>query len=232
MGVLTLAQMKTEVRAAFGDSTQYDARLDNLFTLAQDRLVSKHDFEELKVRATLATTSVTADPSVDMVVALPVTLRQLYSVILVDDMNSRRLQPIPGHLWDKEIPYAEAFTRARPTKYRRWGTNIELWRVPDAAYVLRGHYTTWGTAFTTDSQKSDLERKDQLLILLVQIWLAVLLDRPDRANYFWAVFKTMYEESFHVSIYQADVNMGSTSSSASVDNYWQNPFVSGLSQVE
>ncbi len=232
MGLLTLAELKTEVRGAFGNTAEYDSRLNNMLTMAQDRLVSKHDFEELKVRGTIATIDDTDDASADMVVALPSNLRQLYSIALIDDVNSRKLDSVPSAQWDELIPYAEAFTRGRPTKYRRWGPNIELWRIPDDEYVLRGHYSTWGTAFTGDAQKSDLERKDQLLILLAQIWLAALIDRPDRANYFWSIFKTIYQESFGVSVYKADANISDTPGGATVDDYWLNPWVSGMPQVE
>ena len=231
-GLLTLAQMKTEVRAGFGNSTEYDARLNNLLTMAQDRLVGRHDFEELKVRATLGTTASTSDPSADMVIAVPTNMRQLYSVAVIDGANSRKLEPVPSALWDSLIPYAEQYTRERPSKYRRWGANIELWRVPNAAYTLRGHYSTWATALTSETQKSDLERKDQLLILLAQIWLGVLIDRPDRANYFWSVFKTIYEESLGVSVYKADINKSSTEDRGAADDYWRQPFVTTQPMVD
>lgn len=236
MGLLTLNEMKTEIRAAFGNTTTYDSRLTSLLNMAQDRLVARHDFEELKVRDTIGTTADTGDASADMVIALPGTLRQLYSVAVIDGANSRKLTRVPSALWDATIPYAEAFTRGKPDKYRRWGNSIELWRVPDATYTLRGHWSKWATALAdaTPTGTSDLERKDQLLILLVLVWLSALADRPDRANYFWSIFKTVYEESFGVSVYEADLNKSDTDSGSSIDDYWKDPMIKSYSseQVE
>ena len=233
MGTMTLSEMKVEVRAAFGgaNNTSMDSRLTSLFNLAQTRLARKHDFEELKTRGDLGPIVITADPTADMTIALPTSprIRQLYTIVLVDGTNSRKLTQVTNKEWETRIPYGEEFSTGRPDIYKRWGDTLYLWRVPDAVYQLRSHYSTWPTAFSTDETvTSDLDDKDDLLITLVDIWAATSLDRPDRANYFWAIFKSMYEEAFQQSIYQADLDgSGKALGGSTSTDYWKNPWYSG-----
>ena len=233
-GTLSLSQMKSEVRYAFGNTTEHDSRLTYLFTLAQQKMIRRHDFEELKVRGTIGTTADTGDESADMLIALPSGLRQLYSAVLIDGLSSWKLIAVNPRSWESTVPYPEELSRGKPSHYKRWANYIQLWRVPNAAYVIRGHYSTWGTAFVNETDVSSIDYKDELLILLVQVWISSGQDRPDRTNYFWAMFKTAYEEAFGQDMYQSDLNAAGEGSRSSVDNYWLNPAVNshGGEQVE
>ena len=206
--------------------------------LVHPRVVLIHDFEELKVRDTFGTTANNGvgNESTDMVMALPSETREIYSIIRVDSAESQKLIQVPSRQWDSVIPYPEYFNRAAPTHYRRWGDNIELWHVPDAIYTIRGHRSKWPTTLVNDTDLSDIDRKDDLIITLTMIWLCIQSDRQDRANHYWAVFKTLHKESISEDEYHPDLRPGSrfTESMARPIEDYKNPFSLGYNseQVE
>ena len=224
MGTFTLDEMKTEIREGLGGRADYDTRLTLLINLAQMRLARRHDFEELRARGSL-TAPVTATPVDDMTIALPTSpkLRKINSIAVMDGQNSQKLLGRTWRQWDSEIPKPEEFARGRPSMYRRIGDSIEIWRIPDIQYTLRTYFTNWPIELVDGTDKSDLDEKDDLIILLSLIWLSALQDRPDRANYFWAIFKTSYEEAMGEDLHRPDENAGARSGLTAGD-YWLNPF--------
>ena len=88
---------------------------------------------------------------------------------------------------------------------------------------MRTYFTNWPTDLSSGTDKSDLDEKDDLIILLTMIWLSTSQDRPDRANYFWAVFKTVYEEALGEDLNRPDEDAGPRRGLTPGD-YWLNPF--------
>ena len=69
MSVLTIAQIKSEIRVILGGRTDGDSRLNGVINMSNQRLSRLYDFDELRGRATL-TTVVTANAADDKYISL------------------------------------------------------------------------------------------------------------------------------------------------------------------
>src|SRR5687768_2599191 len=179
---LTVAQYKTEIRSAFGNRTDLDGRLSIVLGLAQKMLARMHDFDELRLRATIST-AVTGSAANDKIISLSTLfpagveaqLRKIYSIrLFASGAQSRKLQKIIPRRWDTLVPEAEFYSRGKPTHYVLWKKNeIELWRVPDAVYTMHFRYLIWPATVGADGTTLTLENVDDLLINLACSYLAL-----------------------------------------------------------
>ena len=62
-------------------------------------------------------------------------------------------------------PRPENYSNQRPRIYVRIGNAIEVFPIPDATYDTRIVYPQWPTPFSTATQTSDYDSKDQLLVV-------------------------------------------------------------------
>ncbi len=225
MGTLTLEELKTGVRKHFGDRDDFDDRLTQLMNIAQVRLARDHDFEELKDRDTLAP-AWTGTLTTDKFLTIAATIKEIYAIGIIDNDQGYPLIQHIGRSWEKAIPNPEQWTTGRPTIYRRWGlSSVELWRIPDQAYTYPILYANWPTDLASASGVSDLNKKDDLLIWLVCTWLAVEIDRPDRANYLFAIFRSEYDRAVLEDERKPDLEIAGYRTGAGGDvEYWKSPF--------
>jgi len=172
MGDLTRDQLVTEICDIVGKSvsglgtsgTLLSTRVGTYYlNWSQRRIARYYSFHELDV---ITTTPVTAaDTKTYTFSTLGLTRpKDIHSIILVDSANSRRLKRWSYKKFDKRIPDPTTYSTGRPSIYIRYGNQIELFRIPDAVYSMTIRYPQFPTPFTTGSQTSDFENKDELLI--------------------------------------------------------------------
>lgn len=174
-GTMTRIQFVTEICDIVGKSTagiavsgaSLQSRVLNYLEYAQRRVARAYNFQELLDWKTDAAT--VADlkryPLETGTSNLGLTRpKDILSIVLVDGENSRRLEP-KGYRWfERKFPRPENYTTGRSSIYVKYGSYVELFRIPDDAYTLSIRYSKWPTPFSTDSSVSDYDNKDELLV--------------------------------------------------------------------
>lgn len=164
MGTLTHADLKTEVMDHLANPSDLTAaKVTRHLNLAQEQIARVRDFEEMK-RVGSYTLAITGTPATDKLLAVGMTVREIYSLRVVDGTNSRRLTRIGQRKWDRLVPEPDQFATGLPSDYMLWNNVIEFWRVPDDNYPLHLRWSIWPTVLSTDGQQSDLDEKDDILI--------------------------------------------------------------------
>ncbi len=237
MGDLTATQLISEVTRHFAgrdDLTNADYVI--ALNLNQTRMARAHDFEELEFTET-KTFAITATPANDKRIAFSSLTnsnpREIYSFrVITADGRSRKLRQLMPRAFDAEIPEPEFHARGVPSIYTRWADAFEVWQVPDEthSFTLRG--SKWPTDFSTSdlNAKSDLDKKDDLLIFLTVSYLFGSLGEYERANRFFGIFAAVYKEAELENQLRPDLDLVSRSTSgesAEIGKPWLNPFVKG-----
>jgi len=227
MGTLKRSELEEEIRKNLGGRTDLNDRLVRFLNIAQDRITAAHDFRELRK---LSTTTTTAD---DKYIGLPSAPRQIYSLRLIDGTLSRKLTLVPARDWDRVIPYPEALSTGRPTKYTIWQSTIELYRIPDDTYTLELRWLASPTAFSSDSDVvSDFNEKDGVIIAYATSWAFASLGDKERAAYWYTIGKQMLGEAIlrDQPYEDMDIAPGFEQFKGAVysSDYWANPFIKGV----
>ena len=203
MSILTLAEIKTEIKSSLGERTDLDSRLDNIIDLSQLRIARLHDFDELRMKAE-TTTSVTSDAETDKVISFPTItdsrIRKIYSIRrkASGQMQAGKLRRVLTKNWDKEIPEPEYYSRGYPTHYSWYQNNeFELWRVPDDTYTLVIRLSRWPYQVVTTGEGNpiDLENVDDLVINLSLSYAFHSLGRNDKAREFFGIYRALAKEA-------------------------------------
>jgi len=116
--------------------------------------------------------------------------KDIASIRLIDGANSRTLTRTIQRTFDQEIPDPTQFTTDRPSIYIRYGNNLELFRIPNDAYTLHIRYPQWPTAFSTSSQTSDFDEKDDLVLVAGVLETMLALQETKLAAYWEGKFET------------------------------------------
>jgi hypothetical protein len=69
--------------------------------------------------------------------------KDIYSIRLMDDADSRKLTYVSFRDLDKYVPYTEITGTGRPTYYTVRGNSVELYPIPDAIYNLYIQHSQW-----------------------------------------------------------------------------------------
>ena len=225
MGTLTLADLKDELRTALGGRTDQDARLARAINLAQVRAARLWDFDEL--RRTYKATNFYNNNSDDRFLAFPANIRKVHSLVLEDGANSRKLTYVPPRQWDKFLSSVETSRRGRPTHYTKWQDQIEFYPIPDKQYTWRLRCTVWPADLSADTDKSDLDEKDDLIIALAASWIYLTLGDNDRAAYWYRVARSLFQEGMSEEGAQVDLEIkaGDPVGAVTAAQYWSDPFV-------
>lgn len=178
-GTLTRDQLSTEICDVVGKSTAsvsvsgatLQTRVQSYFlNWAQRRIAKSYDFYELMGNQTSAVTvaNVKTYPLETGTNNLGLTnVKNINTVVLIDGSNtyrSRRLEFWHPRRFDDMFPRPENYPSDIPSMYIRQGDNLELFRIPDAAYTLKIRYAKWPTVFSSGSQTSDFSNKDELIV--------------------------------------------------------------------
>jgi len=188
MGTLLKSELINEVSKFFADRSDIDAARYVLWlNLSQQRIARLKVWEELQG---LDTSLVTV--AGDKFVSEPSNIRKIYTLRLIDGDNSRFLNGKPQKAFDKLIPLPSQHAEGRPSIYTRWAGKFELYQVPDLVYNLELRYSKWATAFTTGADiVSDLNEKDDALIMLTVSWGFLTLRNIEDATKYWRIYKDM-----------------------------------------
>ena len=90
-------------------------------------------------------------------------------------------------------------------------------------------YTKWTDDLSSDEDKSVLDKKDDLIVALTICWTLYHLNNPDRANAYWAIFKSMIKEAIDSQNMKPDLlQKGDNLTPGPMGDYWKQPFVKGI----
>ena len=81
----------------------------------------------------------------------------------------------------------------------------------------------------TDASTSELSQKDDLLIALTTCWTLYHLNNIERGNAYWAIFKSMVQESINSQNTKPDLYQSVDSMKPATNtSYWTDPFVRSI----
>lgn len=141
-------------------------RVQTYLNWAQKRTARFYSFHELNVLKTTCTTvtDVKRYPLTAGTNTLGLTRpKDISSIRLIDGAYSMKITRWSTRRFDTKYPRPANYSTGRPSIYIRDGDNIELFKVPNAAYTLYIRYPQWATDFTSGAQVSDFKDKDQLI---------------------------------------------------------------------
>jgi hypothetical protein len=171
----TRDQLVTIVADALGKSINASAisgsllgtRCIDFLNWGQERIARSYNFDELNVTLETAVT-VTDIKNYPMITGTNnlgmVRPKDVASIRLIDAQNSRVLSRWNQRKFDTKFPLPSNYSTGYPSIYIKYGNQIELFRIPNAAYSLYIRYPQWPTSLSTSSSVSDFDTKDQLLI--------------------------------------------------------------------
>ncbi len=230
MGMLTKAEIKTELRGNLSNRTDLDSRLDIMIDLAQTRIARVHDFNELHILRTSDVLTLG-----DKFFTLPTDdeIRQMYSVrIISGDGRSRKLIKVLARSWDKKIPEPEFYATGYPSHYTMWErTKIEVWRVPDVAYTMHLRYSKWPTRISilSDSTALDFDRMDDIVIQLATSLAQHSIGRREKAKEAFGIYSGMLREATQQEDTDFDLAMaGEGENAISASAGYNDPFVRSI----
>jgi hypothetical protein len=218
---LTLKQIREEVRAGLGGREDLEPRIDKAINLAQSKINRAHKFDELYSSTDLTTTADVATLDISSIT----NLDQIYSVVLIDGTNSRRIVKVSNRNWDKSIAELQTVTTDRPTLYSRWGKGlIEFLPTPNAVYTIRIKYSKFPTELTDDNTQTDYIDKEELIIEYALHYLNKMLGNKVDAEMYFRNYRHLLKEAIEDDVTDPDgviqPGMHITSSEP-----WNNPFV-------
>lgn len=191
--------MQEQVRSMLGERTDKDALIMRGLQFAQHRVAKHFDFGELQVDATIAiNTTGTGNELVDSTVTFDTTLHKIHGLGIQEDSRVTPLVGINANRWEQLIGDTASYDRGRPSLFFQRYNTVVVWRPPDQAYTLRCVYDRWPTeiilngakdAPSTTTATSDLDHKDDLIILRATVWCYIALNNRERANFFNAIYK-------------------------------------------
>ena len=226
MGTLLKSELIDEATQFLGNRADIpDSRYVRWLNLAQMRIARLKVWEELQRLNTSLVTVIS-----DKFITEPDNIRKIYTFRLIDGADSRILTGKPSKAFDTFIPLPSRFAEGRPSIYTRWAGKFELYKIPDAVYNLELRYSTWPTAFTTSSDVvSDLEEKDDALIMLMVSWGFLSLRNIEDATKYWYIYQDMINSAAMEDVERPDIDIKpeglSSGGMSSNNNPWEDPFI-------
>ena len=228
MGTLTLGDVRSQVKLALGNREDLDEHINSLINTCQMRLARFFDFEEM-ISLDDLTVAYTGVKLTDASISLPTYTRDVHSISIIDGDEYYIVQPIDRRTWkDRYFNSIVSGTSSRPTQYSIFSTSVEIYPAPDKAYTAKLRRSKWPADLSTDESKSELNQKDDLLIALTICWTLYHLNNTERANAYWAVFKSMVKEAIDSKTSKPDLYQKLDTMSPIQSNYWKDPFVRTL----
>jgi hypothetical protein len=224
----TLAQLVRKVMTGF-PRTDGEAILavKQAINDAHRAIAMVRDFDELLVLDTTSAATVDGTSRYHITSDLLLTRpKDIYSIVLHDDENSRKLTYVPYRELDKVVPYPDMVGEGRPYWYTRQGYYLEFFRIPDAAYDLYIRHSQWPAILDSDDDTTPYLYLDEVIVFLAKdIANAYLsnqyLDFTERASYYLKL-------AVRDNITQPDHDLVArpfTVTGPVHGEYWNNPFV-------
>lgn len=210
-------------------TTLADKGLEWLNTACQ-RLARLYDFGEMLTTSTnIAGTSVTVAST--KTYTFPDDYNTVYDIRLIDGTESVKLRLTSYQTFDKRVPYPEADTTGLPLWYMPWGSNFDLYPIPDAAYVMNIKYSKVPDIITSSASLVEYTPdKDDILVAAMTIEGFTYLQMFEDASLWDRIFKAKLKECISADSDDPDWNpIGRGFDSGRYQNYlgdyWNNPFV-------
>jgi hypothetical protein len=92
--------------------------------------------------------------------------KDILSIRLMDEANSRKLHFVPASRLDRDIPYTEITGTDRSSYYTRRGKYLEFYPIPNAVYALYIHHTQWPAILEEDDDETEFENIDFVIAQL------------------------------------------------------------------
>lgn len=231
-GTLTLLEMRSEVldnltqqgTMTTANNVTLATMADRWLNRAQTRIARMHDL--IWTEQTSATVTSQQRYSFDS------KLRSVHSLKLEDGLNSRKLELVMPPAFDKMMPKPDTQTTGKPTIYVPYAnTNtFELFKIPDAAYVLRIRCSLWPTPLTTTSQTSDYTYLDDVLIAYATMYGYQWLQEMNDSKFWKAIGNDELAAQIKAEVSRfpdwAKLRDGFTAGASTyIGEYYNDPFV-------
>lgn len=184
------------------------------------------DFDEMLVRDTTSADTVDGTKSYHLTSVWALTRpKDILSIILEDEGNSRKLTRKDARWFDSAYPYPEQFSEARSEWYIPRGLNVTLFPIPDAAYDLHIYYSQFPAALSAETDANPFINFDQEVVFLSKKLVNAYLDNVyvDSTQ----AAKSIISGGIAERKYQPDreyiARPFKAGGEASRDNYWLNP---------
>lgn len=92
--------------------------------------------------------------------------KDIYSMRLMDDADSRKLTYVSFRDLDKQIPYTEVTGTGRSKYYTMRGNYVELYPIPDAVYSLYVQHSQWPTVLSATTDETEYTDIDYAIVAL------------------------------------------------------------------
>lgn len=164
----------------------------------------------------------------------PSNFRDVIDVVLVDSLNSRKLQMVPTQTFLKRVPYPEDESHDVPRLYIPCGTCFDLFPIPDSAYPMSMRVTLWPTTITATTESVFFfPDKDDVLVAGVTYKLFQHLQMHDDAKVWKSDYVDLKKRAVITAEYYPDwepYGMGFDSKRSNqpalpTGQYWNDPLV-------
>jgi len=158
-------------------------------------------------------------------------MKDIYSITIQDGSNSRKLIYVHPMNFDSMVPRPATYSEGVPHWYVDYGTQFELFKIPDDSYTGVRRYSQYPSPLTADPQASDLTNKDALIVAGATAFGFWAIREIEDAEY-WnnVVYKTLLGEALETDHSAEDwtpiargFSIGGTA--APIGEWWTNPFV-------
>lgn len=232
-GILTRAQMENEALDNVAKSgvltlqsgTTLATRMTIWVNRAQLWIARKAEL----LQSTMTTTTVAGQQSY----SFPSNLRNVYTMRLMDGLNSRKLSAVLPWEMDKSVPYGAVITQSRSwfyVPYKRTLT-FELFPIPQDAYTIILRCGLYPADLAASTDISQFDRCDDAIIAYATMfafrWLQELKDAKDWEAYGDTILKDIIEDAAEAELYVdwAPASNGFTTHAGDyTGEYWNNPF--------
>lgn len=92
--------------------------------------------------------------------------KDIYSIRLMDDADSRKLLYMPYRTLDKFVPWTQETGTDRSNYYVQRGMYLELYPIPDSAYPLYIQHSQWPTKLVLDADQTCYLNIDFVIVQL------------------------------------------------------------------
>ena len=159
---MTLTVMRALVRGTVkrpSTTALSDAKIDRWINWSQLTIAELYSFPEMK---SIDTSVSTVDGTKEY--DWPSRTKEVYSVVLIDGNDSRKLDKVDARTMHKDIPYQEEYSEGLSTMYVDVGTSFFLHKIPDDAYQLNIYLASLPVDLVSDSDEPTLLIKDDLIM--------------------------------------------------------------------
>jgi hypothetical protein len=227
----TRGELKRKVLMGIKDLGGEDMLMaEESLNLACYAIAKIHNFEELTVMDRTNGKTVDGQKSYVLTTGLLLTRpKDIISIVLHDDFNSRQLTYKTPQWIDENYPYPEGLSEAKPEIYTQRVDSLELIPIPDAVYTLYINYAQWPIIMTADTTECSYTTIDIVVIALARdIFLSLRAGAPMDVV---AKAKGYLDTSMRDDRSRPDalpVAGGFSTMSVVKGEYWNDPFVKNV----